>query len=74
VVCGDRCESSGYSDCRGEIKHPASAAELGSNDAEQKPDDHRPGAEVPEEHVKQRQGQDNSHQRGHENMNHPPRA
>jgi hypothetical protein len=74
VVGGDRSESSGHADCRGQVQHPAGAADLGSNDAEQQPGDHRPGAEFPEEQVKHHHGQDNKHQCSAENVNHPPCA
>src|SRR5262249_23730170 len=74
VVGADRPESRDYPDRRGKIQHPASAAELGPDHAGHKPDDHRPGAEVPQEQVKHHHGQDNTHQSGTENMNHPAGA
>lgn len=67
-------ESPGYPDRRGEIQHPAGAAELGPDNADHQPDDHRSGAEFPQERVKHHHGQDNTHQRSAENMNHPPGA
>src|SRR5262249_41084143 len=66
VVAGDRPEPRASSDRRGKIQHPASAAELGPDHADHKPDDHRPGAKGPEEQVKHHHGQDNTDQRGTE--------
>jgi hypothetical protein len=74
VVCGERPESCGHSDPGGEIQHPAGAADLGSENAEQKPDDHCVGAELPDECVNQHHRQDNSHKYSTENVNHPPGA
>ena len=59
---------------RGEIAHPASAAELRADTAKENPGDHGRGSELPDEHTDHDGGKDNSHQERTKDVHGPSSA